>query len=866
VSDAFRLSLDEVGSTDPAVVGLRGADLGELAARGVPVPPAFTLTIAAGRRYLRSGWDADLAGALSDGLADLEKATGRRFGDLEAPLLVSLRPSAGSSLLNDLCMPVLNLGLNEEMVTSLAAQGGERVAVETWLLFIRHFATVVLGCEEGPFDAIVEAGVRFAGGDALTDDLLRLAPTRFLAEVERGAGRSLPTDPIEQLHLAVRTAFERWTVPGADVLRNRAGMAHDGSLAVTVQAMVLGHVDDRSGSGTVWSRDDATGDPAPVAGERIRTQGGDGYHGLVGGSLVDLAGQEPEHHDRLTRLAADLEAERGTVVGVDYTVESGELWVLGTRSGRGARAALRVLVDQVEAGVRTRAEALAALAPATVERALHAELAASGAPVLAVGLGASPGAASGTVVFSADAAAEKAGAGHPVILVKAETSPEDVHGMAAAAGILTTRGGLASHAAVVARGWGKPAVCGAEALVLAADHFRVGDVIVREGDAISIDGSSGQVILGSIAVAEANVPPELDVILGWADDVRAGRLGVRANADTGADAARARTFGAEGIGLCRTEHMFLGEDRLPIVREMILAGDEAGERRALRKLRRAQRSDFIDLLEAMDGLPVTVRLLDPPLHEFLPDVEELVVQEARGELDAVGEELLAAARAWGEANPMIGTRGVRLAVLKPGLYEMQVRALLDAVEARIECGGDPIVEIMIPLTVSAPELALARSWVDDVLGASPELRERADIRVGTMIETPRAALRAGELAAHADFFSFGTNDMTQLTFGFSRDDVEFRLMGAYLDRGLLAANPFESMDVDGVGELVRLGVERGRAADPSLKLGVCGEHGGDPASIAAFLAAGLDYVSCSPFRVPVARLAAAQAVLAADPG
>ena len=861
MGDALRVGLDDEGATDADLVGRRGADLARLAARGLPVPAAFTLTTAAGRRYLAEGWGAGLDGELSAGVAGLEAASGLRLGDAEAPLLVSIRPSAASALLNDLRMPVLNLGLNADVVAGLVARGGERFALETWLLFIQHFAGTVLGAPAEDFDDVLAAGRRFAGDEALPEQMLRVASSRFLDLVDDHDGR-LPVDPGEQLGMAVRTAFDAWRASGAAALRNRAGLDHDGSLAVTVQAMVFGHLDDRSGSGTVWSRHERSGDSGPVAAERARTQGGDNYPGLVAGPTVTLADAFPAVAERLGAAAVDLERERAEVVGIDYTIEAGELWVLGTRPGQGARATLRVLVDAVADGRLTEREAVGRLSASVVERALHGEVDTSGGQLLTTGLGASPGVASGEVVFSADAAAQRSASGAPVILVRAETSPEDVHGMSAAAGILTTRGGLASHAAVVARGWGTPAVCGAEAVELAGDRFRVGDVVVAEGDVVSIDGSTGRVLLGALEVAERDVPPELETVLGWADEVRAGRLGVRANADTAADAARARGFGAEGIGLCRTEHMFLAEDRLPLVREMILADGGSGERRALRKLRRAQRDDFTTLLEAMDGLPVTVRLLDPPLHEFLPDVEELAVREATGSLGEGEAELLAAARQWSEANPMIGTRGVRLGVLKPGLYQMQVQALLEAVAERVGAGGSPIVEVMIPLTVTGPELAEARRWVQAALDELPDVAAEAEIRIGTMIETPRAALCAAELAAHADFFSFGTNDLTQLTFGFSRDDVEARLMAPYLDRGLLAANPFEHLDVDGVGELVRLAVARGREASPEIKLGVCGEHGGDPASVAAFLAAGVDYVSCSPFRVPVARLAAAQSVLA----
>ncbi len=507
---------------------------------------------------------------------------------------------------------------------------------------------------------------------------------------------------------------------------------------------------------------------------------------------------------------------------------------------RGADA-VRDAVAAAVAGEISRADALRRVAPSAVEQVLHAQFDGDGAAVLAVGLGASPGAAVGRVCFTADDCVAAADRGELVVLVRDETSPEDVHGMQVAEGILTTRGGLASHAAVVARGWGIPAVVGAEAVVIGDGCFTVGGTTVREGDVISLDGTSGEVVLGERGVAGVEPPPELATLLAWADEVRADRIGVRANADDGADAAVAVGFGAEGIGLCRTEHMFLREDRLPLVRALLLASDPTAVSEALVRLGDAQRDDFAEILRSLDGRPLTVRLLDAPLHEFLP-------------ADEAGHE----------HNPMLGTRGVRLAALKPGLYEMQVRALAEAAVAHREAGGAAVVEVMIPLTVAGAELARARGWVEAAIAATPGAAA-LDIAIGTMVETPRAALVAGELAEVAEFFSFGTNDLTQMTFGFSRDDVEARLVPEYLAAGILPANPFETIDLDGVGALVALAVERGRAARPDLKLGVCGEHGGDPASIAAFVQMGVGYVSCSPYRVPVARLAAAQAILGGTP-
>jgi pyruvate,orthophosphate dikinase len=561
----------------------------------------------------------------------------------------------------------------------------------------------------------------------------------------------------------------------------------------------------------------------------------------------------------------------------EFTIEQGKLWMLQTRVGkRTGRAALRMAVDMTRdrAIHLTRDEAVARVSAEHLEQVLHPQFAGSGHSVLTTALGASPGAAVGKAYFSADDAAAAAERGEQVILVRTETSPEDVHGMLASEGILTARGGLVSHAAVVARGWGKPAVVGAEKLRIEGRSFRVGDTAVREGEWISIDGTAGEVVLGQVQLTAAQPPEEFGIVLGWADAIRKGKLRVRANADTGPDADNARRLGAEGIGLCRTEHMFIAEDRLPIVRRMILAETPEEETAALEELRVAQRADFVDILRAMDGLPVTVRLLDPPLHEFLPDTTELEIKDATSGLTPEEQRLLAAARQWQEFNPMLGTRGVRLGVIKPGLYAMQVRALMEAALDRVQAGGHPVIEIMIPLTVTREEMALSRSWVEGAVAQTVDssslkddqrARRRLEVLIGTMIETPRAALRAGDIAEFAEFFSFGTNDLTQMTFGFSRDDVEGRMMSAYLEHGLLAHNPFEVVDDEGVGELVRIAVERGRETRPALKIGVCGEHGGDPASIAFFASAGLDYVSCSPFRVPIARLAAAHAVLASRP-
>jgi pyruvate,orthophosphate dikinase len=550
----------------------------------------------------------------------------------------------------------------------------------------------------------------------------------------------------------------------------------------------------------------------------------------------------------------------------EFTIEQGKLWMLQTRVGkRTGLAAFNMAVDMVKqrgSWKITPEEAVMRVTADHLDQLLHPQFASWPPKSLGKGLGASPGAAVGKAVFTADAAEEAASRGERVVLVRNETSPEDVHGMIAAQGILTTRGGLVSHAAVVARGWGKPAVVGAESVRISGDSFTVLGETVREGDFISIDGTTGEFAAGEWPVREPEMPGSYHTLMTWADKIRKGNLAVRANADNGPDAAKAREFGAEGIGLCRTEHMFLAEDRLPIVRRMILASDPAEETAALEELREAQKQDFISILEAMDGLPVTVRLLDPPLHEFLPSTEELEIKEATTGLTGEERKLLDAARMWHEFNPMLGTRGVRLGVIKPGLYAMQVRALMQAAASRVASGGKPKVEVMIPLTVTRQELGLARSWVEEAIATeTAHLRKKPEVYIGTMVETPRAAVCADEMAEEADFFSFGTNDLTQMTFGFSRDDVEGRMMAAYLEHGLLKRNPFETIDQAGVGQLVEHAVVGGRETNPSLKLGVCGEHGGDPESIDFFYRVGLDYVSCSPFRVPIARLAAAQAVV-----
>jgi pyruvate,orthophosphate dikinase len=857
------------------LLGGKGANLAEMTSvLGLPVPPGFTISTEACRAYMTEGWPEALDGQVARARRRLERAMGKVIGDPADPLLVSVRSGAKFSM-PGMMDTVLNLGLNDRSVRGLAEQtSDERFAYDSYRRFVSMYARIVLDLPGEPFDRRFDE-VKERCGAASDAQVPAGALVDLVAEyqamVEQQTGAPFPQDPDAQLRGAIEAVFRSWNGARARAYRERERIPHDLGTAVNVQAMVFGNRDERSGTGVGFTRDPATGAKGAYGDFLVNAQGEDVVAGIRNTEpLSALADRFPAVYRQLLTIFDRLERHYRDMCDTEFTIEQGKLWMLQTRVGkRTGRAALKMAVDMTkERAIRlTRAEAVQRISEDHLESVLHPQFAPGAASeVLTRGLGASPGAAVGRAYFTADDAAAAAGRGEPVILVRSETSPEDVHGMLAAQGILTARGGLVSHAAVVARGWGKPAVVGAEALRLGERSASVGEVTIHEGDWLSIDGTDGSVVLGKVELTQAEPPEELRTILAWADAFRKGRLGVRANADTGSDAANAREMGAEGIGLCRTEHMFLAEDRLPIVRRMILADTSEEEQAALEELRVAQRDDFVEILAAMDGLPVTVRLLDPPLHEFLPSTEELAVKEAKEGLDDEERRLYRAALAWREANPMLGTRGVRLGVLKPGLYAMQVRALLQAALRRIDDGGHPIVEVMIPLTVSGPELALARDWVEEAI--SSELhghRGRLAVSIGTMIETPRAALVAGELAQHAEFFSFGTNDLTQMTFGFSRDDVEGRMMAAYLEAGLLRANPFEVVDPVGVGELVRVAVQRGRAARPDLKLGVCGEHGGDPASIATFAAAGVNYVSCSPFRVPVARLAAAQAVLAQTP-
>jgi len=851
------------------LLGGKGANLAEMTSLGLPVPPGFTISTDACKAYMAAG------NSMPDGLMDevaaaraaLEGEMAKKLGDEADPLLVSVRSGAAFSM-PGMMDTVLNLGLNDSSVKGLAQQtGNERFAQDSYRRFVQMFGKIVLGIpgerfEDALHEAVKTKGV--AGETELTASDLAAVVETFKGIVEEETGSAFPQSPDDQLAAAIEAVFRSWNGRRARDYRRLEKIPDDLGTAVNVQTMVFGNKGEDSGTGVAFTRNPATGERAPYGDFLTNAQGEDVVAGIRVTEPLDGMGTHfPECHRQLLDIMATLENHYRDMCDIEFTIEQGKLYMLQTRVGkRTAAAALRMAAEMVEEGLIEPKEAVLRVRPAQLDQLLHPQFdpKATFEPI-AKGLNASPGAAVGAVYFTADDAEAHAEAGEKVILVRPETSPDDLHGMIAAEGILTSRGGLVSHAAVVARGMGKPAICGAEEvrIDLKARQFKAGDVVVKEGDVISISGTTGQIALGEVPVITPEPTGHFATILGYADQFR--RLRVRTNADTPEDSARARTFGAEGIGLCRTEHMFLG-DRLGIVQRMILADNDAAEDAALEELRQLQKSDFVGILEAMDGLPVTVRLLDPPLHEFLPDIEELLVRQAKGELSAEEETLLQAARSWQEANPMLGTRGCRLGIIKPGLYKMQVRALIQAAVERKQAGGDPRVEIMIPLVVTAPELQLLVDWTrEEAQAVIGESGVDVEYLVGTMIETPRAAIDAAAIGAVAEFFSFGTNDLTQMTFGFSRDDVEGRIMTPYLEKKLLPANPFETLDQAGVGQLVRWAAERGRGTRSNLKLGICGEHGGDPASVQFCHEVGLDYVSCSPFRVPLARLAAAHAAL-----
>ncbi len=866
------------------LLGGKGANLAEMmSVLNLPVPHGFTISTDACRDYMHGGWPKSLTDEIAKHVASLEKKMGRKLGDAKDPLLVSVRSGAKFSM-PGMMDTVLNLGLNDKSVVALAkTTNNERFAYDSYRRFISMYGRIVLGVDGEVFEHALDKAKAVA--KAKTDADIPAPALKELCEVYKKAvavatGKPFPQDPAKQLRGAVEAVFRSWNGPRAIAYRVREKISHELGTAVNVQAMVFGNRDDNSGTGVGFTRNAASGDSKPYGDFLVNAQGEDVVAGIRNTEdLNALKKKFPQIHVELMEIFARLERHYKDMCDTEFTIEQGKLWMLQTRVGkRTGAAALKMAVEMTKptgtgkkAWKISKTEAIMRVAADHLDQVLHPQFATK-SKAIAKGLAASPGAAVGQVFFTADSAEAAVLAGKDVILVRSETSPEDVHGMMVAKGILTSRGGLVSHAAVVARGWGTPAIVGADSVKISGNSFIANGITVKEGDWLSLDGTTGEVMVGQLALMASKPPKEFDTILKWSDEVRKGKLDVRANADTDEDAKKARQLGAEGIGLCRTEHMFLAPDRLAVVRRMILASTPAEETAALEDLRKVQKKDFVSILKEMSGLPVTVRLLDPPLHEFLPHVNELEIKKATSGLSAEETNMLRAAHEWSEVNPMLGTRGVRLGVIKPGLYAMQVRALMEAADEVAAKGYEPIVEIMIPLTVTREELALARSWVEEVLAdinsrPAPKAKKggkpvkRPKVSIGTMIETPRAALRADELAEVADFFSFGTNDLTQMTFGFSRDDVESRMMPAYLEAGLLKRNPFESIDQSGVGELVFIAAERGRKTKRGLKLGVCGEHGGDPESIGMFYRAGLNYVSCSPYRVPIARLSAAQAVI-----
>jgi len=880
-------AFEEGGKEQKYLLGGKGANLAEMTNLHLPVPPGFTITTEACNAYMAADnrLPESLMPEVDAALRALEEKMGKRLGDADDPLLVSVRSGAPFSM-PGMMDTVLNLGLNDRSVQGLAKQtDNERFAFDSYRRFVQMFGKIVLDVkgdlfEDALHELLEEKGVAVETSLSATD--LRGLVTTFKEVVRTEAGVSFPDDPGEQLRYAIEAVFKSWNGRRARDYRKLEGIPDDLGTAVNVQTMVFGNKGDDSGTGVAFTRNPATGERTPYGDFLANAQGEDVVAGIrITEPLAAMAHHFHECHEQLLAVLQRLESHYGDMCDVEFTIEQGRLFILQTRVGkRTALAALRMAVEMVEEQMIDEREAVLRIQPAQLDQLLHPQFdPAADYKVLAKGLAASPGAAVGRVSFTADDAEAAAAAGERVILVRPETSPEDLHGMIAAEGILTSRGGLVSHAAVVARGMGKPAICGADGVridlakrLFESDRtvIRGGvettiTVTVREGDVISISGTTGEVVEGEVPVVTPEPSGPFGVVLAWADRFRT--LRVRTNADLPDDAQKAREFGAEGIGLCRTEHMFLG-DRLPIVQRMILATNPDDEDAALAALLEVQKSDFLGILEAMDGLPVTVRLLDPPLHEFLPKHDEVQADRVRAFLAGTPshevDEIWSALKRWEESNPMLGTRGVRLGILKPGLYRMQVRALLEAAVERAQAGGDPRVEIMIPLTVNRAEMALMDEWVRaEAERVFSEKGARVEYLVGTMIETPRAALVAGEIASIAEFFSFGTNDLTQMTFGFSRDDVEGRMMPAYLEQRLLSVSPFEELDRGGVGRLVRMAVAEGRSVRPDLKLGICGEHGGDPASVQFCHEVGLDYVSCSPYRVPLARLAAAHAALGA---
>ena len=877
----FGGGVSDGGKGDRNLLGGKGANLAEMASIGLPVPPGFTISTEFCAVYYDEG--AQFPQALRDevatGLAHIEGVTGKKFGDAADPLLVSVRSGARASM-PGMMDTVLNLGLNDQTVEGLAAKSEDaRFAWDSYRRFIQMYADVVLELDHGAFEEALEIAKEDQGftlDTELSADDLRALVAEYKGLVEKQWGKPFPQDVHDQLWGAVGAVFGSWQSERAKVYRRLNDIPAAWGTAVNIQAMVFGNMGDTSATGVAFTRDPSKGDRAYYGEFLINAQGEDVVAGIrtpqyltrtaredAGAKPASMEEAMPEVYGQLADVFDTLENHYRDMQDIEFTVEKTKLWMLQTRAGkRTAKAALKIAVDMANEGLITREEAILRVEPMALDQLLHPTLDPKAhRDVLTKGLPASPGAASGAVVFDADAAEKKAADGVAVILVRTETSPDDIHGMHAAKGILTARGGMTSHAAVVARGMGRPCVSGAGTLSIDAKAkiMRCGGREVKEGDLLTIDGTTGEVMIGAVATVQPELSGDFATLMVWADEVR--RLKVRANAETPEDCRVAREFGAEGVGLCRTEHMFFESSRITNVRQMILASDEKGRRAALEKLLPEQRKDFTEILEVMAGLPVTIRLLDPPLHEFLPH-EESEFAEVATAAGVDVDTLKRRAAELHEFNPMLGHRGCRLGVTYPEIYEMQARAIFEAaVDVAEKSGAAPIPEVMIPLVATRRELELMKAVVDKAAQAVfAEKGRTIEYLVGTMIELPRAALRAGEIAEVGEFFSFGTNDLTQTTLGVSRDDAS-RFLGAYVEQGIYAKDPFVSIDVEGVGELIEIAAERGRKTRAGIKLGICGEHGGDPASIAFCERVGLDYVSASPYRVPIARLAAAQAAL-----
>ena len=873
------------------LLGGKGANLAEMTNLGLPVPPGFIITTEACREYLTQGTVPDsLDAEVSEHLARLEKAMGRKLGDSADPLLVSVRSGAKFSM-PGMMETVLNIGLSDESVHGLAKQAGnDRFAWDAYRRLIQMFGKTVLGIEGDAFEQVMEETKQAKGTkndlDLDASDLHKIVD-RFKEIVREHTGHDFPQEPREQMDMAVKAVFSSWNADRAILYRRQERIPADLGTAVNIVAMVFGNLGMDSGTGVAFTRDPGSGQQGVYGDYLQNAQGEDVVAGIRNTvPLQDLEKINSSCYAQLMDIMRTLENHYRDLCDIEFTIERGKLWMLQTRVGkRTAGAAFRIATQLVDQGLIDMDEAVTRVTGDQLAQLMFPRFDLTNEPKrVTKGVSASPGAAVGKAVFDSAKAVEQAAAGQAVILVRRETNPDDLHGMIAAKGILTSRGGKTSHAAVVARGMGKTCVCGAEDLEVDTKAGKItapGGVVINEGDVLSIDGTSGNVYLGEVPVAASPVVQyfenglgadaddlvkAVDRIMKHADERR--RLGVHANADTGDDCARARRFGAGGVGLVRTEHMFLGERR-QLVEDLILAEDEAGRQAALDALEPLQRGDFIEILDAMDGLPVTIRLIDPPLHEFLPDLTDLTVKLALAGDNATDKDrkLLDAVRRLHEQNPMLGLRGVRLTLVIPGLLDMQVRAIAHAAAELKKAGKDPKPEVMIPLTASVQEMEIARDATAKVLAeVEEETGTQVHTEIGTMIEVPRAAVIAGEIAKSAEFFSFGTNDLTQMTWGFSRDDVEGAFFSRYIELGIFGVSPFETIDRDGVGRLVRIATEEGRAARPELHLGVCGEHGGDPDSVHFFHEVGLDYVSCSPFRVPVARLEAGRAVVLESAG